>query len=234
MRTRRGLREQKCVLGLGEECYFLIPQLACFHLAVGSPRLLQEPEILSGPQNLTLTVHQTAVLECIATGHPQPLVSWSRLGAQLPHPASQSPALCPFPALTPRLPADGRSIGVEGIQVLGTGNLMISDVSVQHSGVYVCAANRPGTRVRRTAQGILLVQGEPRRLDEEAPGAPHLPMGNWMGRGAGAGGGQEAGPHVPSTCRCLSSSPQVCPVATVLVQACRQQRHLHLCGPGCP
>nr|XP_044614563.1 LOW QUALITY PROTEIN: immunoglobulin superfamily DCC subclass member 3 [Equus asinus] len=117
------------------KCYFLIPQLACFHLAVGSPRLLQEPEILSGPQNLTLTVHQTAVLECIATGHPQPLVSWSRL--------------------------DGRSIGVEGIQVLGTGNLMISDVSVQHSGVYVCAANWPGTRVRRTAQGILLVQAPP-------------------------------------------------------------------------
>ncbi|XP_046537977.1 immunoglobulin superfamily DCC subclass member 3-like [Equus quagga] len=103
--------------------------------ALGSPRLLQEPEILSGPQNLTLTVHQTAVLECIATGHPQPLVSWSRL--------------------------DGRSIGVEGIQVLGTGNLMISDVSVQHSGVYVCAANRPGTRVRRMAQGILLVQAPP-------------------------------------------------------------------------
>ncbi|XP_077802306.1 immunoglobulin superfamily DCC subclass member 3 [Macaca mulatta] len=104
-------------------------------LSVGPPRLLQEPEILSGPQNLTLTVHQTAVLECIATGHPRPLVSWSHL--------------------------DGRSIGVEGIQVLGTRNLMISDVSVQHSGVYVCAANRPGTHVRRTAQGVLLVQAPP-------------------------------------------------------------------------
>lgn len=55
---------------------------------------------------------------------------------------------------------DGRSIGVEGIQVLGTGNLMISDVSLQHSGVYVCAANRPGTRMRRTALGRLVVQGE--------------------------------------------------------------------------
>ncbi|GLD72620.1 immunoglobulin superfamily DCC subclass member 3 [Lates japonicus] len=53
---------------------------------------------------------------------------------------------------------DGRPIGVEGIQVLGTGNLMISDVGVQHSGVYVCAANKPGTRVRRTAQGRLVVQ----------------------------------------------------------------------------
>ncbi|XP_077450993.1 immunoglobulin superfamily DCC subclass member 3 isoform X1 [Stigmatopora argus] len=92
----------------------------------------KEPMILVGPENLTLTVHQTAILECVATGYPRPIVSWSRL--------------------------DGRPIGVEGIQVLGTGNLMISDVGVQHSGVYVCAANKPGTRVRRTAQGLLVVQ----------------------------------------------------------------------------
>lgn len=45
--------------------------------------------------------------------------------------------------------------------MLGTGNLMISDLTVQHSGIYVCAANKPGTRVRRTAQGSLVVQGEP-------------------------------------------------------------------------
>lgn len=36
--------------------------------------------ILSGPQNLTINVHQTAILECIATGNPRPIVSWSRLG----------------------------------------------------------------------------------------------------------------------------------------------------------
>ncbi|KAL4674627.1 hypothetical protein H8959_018561 [Pygathrix nigripes] len=128
-------------------------------LSMGPPRLLQELEILSGPQNLTLTVHQTTVLECIATGHPQPLVSWSRLGVQLPRPVSQSPVPLSYPNLTPqRLLADGCSTGVEDIQVLGTRNLMISDVSVQHSGVYVCAANRLGTRVRCTAQGVLLVQ----------------------------------------------------------------------------
>ncbi|XP_067412192.1 immunoglobulin superfamily DCC subclass member 3 [Emydura macquarii macquarii] len=92
----------------------------------------KDPTILVGPENLTLTVHQTAILECIATGNPRPIVSWSRL--------------------------DGRPIGVEGIQVLGTGNLMISDLTVQHSGIYVCAANKPGTRVRRTAQGRLVVQ----------------------------------------------------------------------------
>lgn len=40
----------------------------------------KEPTILVGPENLTLTVHQTAVLECVATGNPRPIVSWSRLG----------------------------------------------------------------------------------------------------------------------------------------------------------
>ncbi|CAM4706620.1 unnamed protein product [Caretta caretta] len=94
-------------------------QEAQLAISVSAPKLYKEPMILSGPQNLTITVHQMAILECIATGNPRPIVSWSRL--------------------------DGRSIGVEGIQVLGTGNLMISDVSVKHAGVYVCAANRPGT-----------------------------------------------------------------------------------------
>lgn len=46
----------------------------------------KEPTILVGPENLTLTVHQTAVLECVATGNPRPIVSWSRLGE--PHPAA--------------------------------------------------------------------------------------------------------------------------------------------------
>ncbi|KAM6910432.1 immunoglobulin superfamily DCC subclass member 3-like [Xenentodon cancila] len=98
-------------------------------------RMYKEPVILSGPQNLTINVHQTAILECIATGNPRPIVSWSRL--------------------------DGRSIGVEGVQVLGTGNLMISDATLQHTGVYVCSANRPGSRSRRTALGRLVVQAPP-------------------------------------------------------------------------
>uniref|UniRef100_A0A3B3UQY5 Immunoglobulin superfamily DCC subclass member 3-like n=1 Tax=Poecilia latipinna TaxID=48699 RepID=A0A3B3UQY5_9TELE len=104
-------------------------------LSVTGSRTYKEPVILSGPQNLTINIHQTAILECIATGNPRPIVSWSRL--------------------------DGRSIGVEGVQVLGTGNLMISDASLQHSGVYVCSANRPGSRSRRTALGRLVVQAPP-------------------------------------------------------------------------
>ncbi|KAK5613013.1 hypothetical protein CRENBAI_003025 [Crenichthys baileyi] len=101
-------------------------------VTVAGSKIYKEPVILSGPQNLTINVHQTAILECIATGNPRPIVSWSRL--------------------------DGRSIGVEGVQVLGTGNLMISDATLQHSGVYVCSANRPGSRSRRTALGRLVVQ----------------------------------------------------------------------------
>lgn len=83
---------------------------------------------------------------------------WTSLRAVLWRTSPKGPACdsCPSPLLS-----DGRPIGVEGIQVLGTGNLMISDLTVQHSGIYVCAANKPGTRVRRTAQGSLVVQGEP-------------------------------------------------------------------------
>ncbi|TRY84796.1 hypothetical protein DNTS_008977 [Danionella cerebrum] len=119
-------------------------------VTVSSTRLYRDPVIVSGPQNLTLTVHQTAVLECIASGNPRPIVSWSRL--------------------------DGRSIGVEGIQVLGSGNLIISDVSLQHSGIYVCSANRPGTRMRRTALGRLVVQAPPEFL--QWPQSVSKPLGS--------------------------------------------------------
>ncbi|MCJ8728710.1 hypothetical protein PDJAM_G00007530 [Pangasius djambal] len=122
---------------------------ALLAVTVATPRTYKEPVILSGPQNLTINVHQTAILECIATGNPRPIVSWSRL--------------------------DGRSIGVEGIQVLGTGNLMISDVSLQHSGVYVCSANRPGSRMRRTALGRLVVQAPPEFL--QWPQSASKPLG---------------------------------------------------------
>ncbi|XP_023964917.2 immunoglobulin superfamily DCC subclass member 3 isoform X2 [Chrysemys picta bellii] len=52
----------------------------------------KDPMILVGPENLTLTVHQTAILECIATGNPRPIVSWSRLAPAefVQHPQSIS------------------------------------------------------------------------------------------------------------------------------------------------
>ena len=98
------------------------------------------------------------------------------------------------PSLTLPSSLDGRPIGVEGIQVLGTGNLIISDVTVQHSGVYVCAANRPGTRVRRTAQGRLVVQGTDCPLPNTAPPpAPSCPSPR------------------PYTCPCCHPHPNLAP-----------------------
>ncbi|KAM7396862.1 hypothetical protein PAMP_019870 [Pampus punctatissimus] len=86
---------------------------------VGSkPR--QRPRIIAGPQNITLSLHQTVVLECVATGNPWPIISWSR--------------------------ADSKPIDVYNAKVLGNGNLVITDVNSKHSGVYLCRATTPGTR----------------------------------------------------------------------------------------
>lgn len=63
--------------------YFVFSFMFLFAVLIlpgGAPRIYKEPVILSGPQNLTINVHQTAILECIATGNPRPIVSWSRLG----------------------------------------------------------------------------------------------------------------------------------------------------------
>ncbi|XP_030630765.1 protogenin B [Chanos chanos] len=85
-----------------------------------APRPLQRPQIVAGPQNITASLHQSVVLECIATGNPRPLVSWSR--------------------------ADSKPIDVFNARVLGSGNLVISDVKPEHSGVYLCRATTPRTR----------------------------------------------------------------------------------------
>ncbi|ELK02841.1 Immunoglobulin superfamily DCC subclass member 3 [Pteropus alecto] len=68
-----------------------------------------------------------------------------------------------------QLPLSGdRPINVEGVQVLGARNLF-SAVSVRHSGVCVRAANRPGTRGRRTGQGDPLVQAPPSLSSDHSP-----------------------------------------------------------------
>ncbi|ELV13174.1 Protogenin [Tupaia chinensis] len=91
------------------------------------------PTIIAGPQNMTASLHQTIVLECMATGNPKPIISWSRL--------------------------DHKSIDVFNTRVLGNGNLMISDVRLQHAGVYVCRATTPGTRNFTVAMATLTVLG---------------------------------------------------------------------------
>uniref|UniRef100_A0A3B3XK00 Protogenin n=1 Tax=Poecilia mexicana TaxID=48701 RepID=A0A3B3XK00_9TELE len=91
----------------------------------------QRPRIIAGPQNVTVSLHHTVVLECVATGNPSPIISWSR--------------------------ADSKPIDVYNAKVLGNGNLVITDVSAKHSGVYLCRATTPGTRNHTTAAANLTV-----------------------------------------------------------------------------
>ncbi|KAI9528426.1 hypothetical protein NQZ68_020251 [Dissostichus eleginoides] len=84
------------------------------------PPLPQRPRIIVGPQNISVSLHQNAILECMATGNPRPILSWSR--------------------------ADSKSIDVYSTKVLGNGNLIIIDIKPQHGGVYMCRATTPGTR----------------------------------------------------------------------------------------
>uniref|UniRef100_A0AAZ3NQB2 Protogenin B n=1 Tax=Oncorhynchus tshawytscha TaxID=74940 RepID=A0AAZ3NQB2_ONCTS len=84
-----------------------------------APKPRQRPRIIAGPQNMTASLHYTVVLECVATGNPRPIISWSR--------------------------ADSKPIDVFNARVLGSGNLVISDVKPQHSGVYLCRATTPRT-----------------------------------------------------------------------------------------
>ncbi|XP_072291432.1 protogenin B-like [Eucyclogobius newberryi] len=98
---------------------------------VTGPKPHQRPRIIAGPQNITVSLHQTVVLECVATGNPWPIISWSR--------------------------ADSKPIDVYNAKVLGNGNLVITDVNVKHSGVYLCRATTPGTRNYTIAAANLTV-----------------------------------------------------------------------------
>ncbi|XP_034045703.1 protogenin A [Thalassophryne amazonica] len=100
-----------------------------------SPQLPQRPRIIAGPQNMSVSLHQAAILECMATGNPRPLISWSR--------------------------ADSKSIDVYNTKVLGNGNLIITDIKVQHGGVYMCRATTPGTRNYTVASANVTVLAPP-------------------------------------------------------------------------
>uniref|UniRef100_A0A671YLS8 Protogenin n=1 Tax=Sparus aurata TaxID=8175 RepID=A0A671YLS8_SPAAU len=100
-----------------------------------SPQLPQRPRIISGPQNISVSLHQNAILECMATGSPRPIISWSR--------------------------ADSKSIDVYNTKVLGNGNLIITDIKPQHGGVYMCRATTPGTRNYTVASANVTVLAPP-------------------------------------------------------------------------
>ncbi|KAK1789729.1 hypothetical protein P4O66_015628, partial [Electrophorus voltai] len=107
---------------------------------VSGVRPLMKPQIIAGPQNISTSLHQTAVLECVADGNPRPLVSWSR--------------------------ADSKPIDVFGARVLGNGNLIISVVKAQHRGVYLCRATTPRTRNYTIAAANLTVLVPPSLVEK--------------------------------------------------------------------
>ncbi|XP_040270213.1 immunoglobulin superfamily DCC subclass member 4-like isoform X1 [Bufo bufo] len=78
--------------------------------------LPDELTIIRAPQNLTVAVGQSAVMECIAEGNVTPVVSWSR--------------------------QDGKPISFD-IILLGETSLLIQQVQAHHAGVYVCRAKKP-------------------------------------------------------------------------------------------
>lgn len=113
------------------QCCSSFDILFFFQGAGPTPR--QRPRIIARPQNVTVSVHQTVVLECVATGNPSPIISWSR--------------------------ADSKPIDVYNAKVLGNGNLIIIDVSSKHSGIYLCRATTPGTRNYTIAAANVTVLG---------------------------------------------------------------------------
>lgn len=70
----------------------------------------------------------------MATGNPKPIISWSR--------------------------ADSKSIDVYNTQVLGNGNLIITDIQRKHGGIYMCRATTPGTRNYTVASANVTVLGK--------------------------------------------------------------------------
>uniref|UniRef100_W5LPE9 Protogenin n=1 Tax=Astyanax mexicanus TaxID=7994 RepID=W5LPE9_ASTMX len=102
-------------------------------------KIPQRPHIIAGPQNITVSTHGSALLECVAVGNPRPLISWSR--------------------------ADHKSIDVYNTKVLGNGNLLISDIKRQHAGVYVCRATTPGTRNYTVAAANVTVLAPPSLME---------------------------------------------------------------------
>lgn len=79
---RANALQRNSIKGCHPSCSFpsSAPPLSFFFPLGSQSSVYKEPMILVGPENLTLTVHQTAILECVATGYPRPIVSWSRLG----------------------------------------------------------------------------------------------------------------------------------------------------------
>ncbi|XP_054588596.1 immunoglobulin superfamily DCC subclass member 4 isoform X1 [Nothobranchius furzeri] len=121
---------------------------ARLNVTTGTTHALNPVVIVAPPQNTTVLLGHLAVMECMAQGHPKPLVSWSR--------------------------QDGKPISTD-VMVLAT-NLVIRDTRRHHGGVYVCRANKPRTREFVFAAAELHVPAPP--VIVQPPEAMSLSRGN--------------------------------------------------------
>ncbi|XP_018618739.2 immunoglobulin superfamily DCC subclass member 4-like [Scleropages formosus] len=123
-------------------------QEATLTVAAGPPAAAGDVVIEAPPRNTTVVSGRPTVMECMAQGHPKPLVSWSR--------------------------QDGKPIATDAV-VLET-NLLIPDTRSHHAGVYVCRANKPRTRDFVVAVAELRVLSPPVIL--QPPETVSLSRGN--------------------------------------------------------
>ncbi|KAJ7311161.1 hypothetical protein JRQ81_006766 [Phrynocephalus forsythii] len=98
------------------------------------PKTTGDVVIIAAPENATVVVGESAVMECMASANPAPFVSWIR--------------------------EDGNPISTDVI-VVGRTNLLIPHAQLHHSGVYVCRANKPQTREFVMAAAELRVLAPP-------------------------------------------------------------------------
>ena len=113
------------------------------------------PAFVIQPQNTEVLVGESVTLECSATGHPPPQITWTR--------GDRSP-----------VPTDPR------VSITPSGGLYIQNVEQEDSGEYACFASNTVDSIHATA--FIIVQGEARPRGApaslaslaslERPGAP--------------------------------------------------------------
>lgn len=100
------------------------------------------PAFVIQPQNTEVLVGESVTLECSATGHPPPRITWTR-GDRTP------------------LPEDPR------VSITPSGGLYIQNVLQDDSGEYTCFASNSVDSIHATA--LIIVQGGSGRPSEHTP-----------------------------------------------------------------
>ena len=103
------------------------------------------PAFVIQPQNTEVLVGESVTLECSATGHPPPQITWTR--------GDRSP-----------VPTDPR------VSITPSGGLYIQNVEQEDSGEYACFASNTVDSIHATA--FIIVQGEARLRGAPPPWPP--------------------------------------------------------------